>query len=246
MDYTKGYMKARDLADQIVATATSGKSVKGLGGSRAIKRTVNTEDAEYDQELFAPLSVGSVSSFFEAPDGEDIKAYLESLYATEEEPRRTESGELRPASRGDMLTSDIGKNLMADIKEAYGLTDEQAAGLVGNLAHETGDFKFMQEIEPMIPGSKGGWGFAQWTGQRRKDFEQWTSDNNLDPSSYEANLGFLMHEIDNTSEGRFMEDLKKAETVEDAARIVSDKYLRPGKPNMSSRIARAYGYMELQ
>ena len=103
----------------------------------------------------------------------------------------------------------------------------------------------MQEIEPVVKGSRGGYGFAQWTASRRKNFEAWAEENDLDISSYEANLGFLKHEIDNTSEGRFMKNLRAAETVDDSARVVSEEYLRPGKPNMDSRIARAYGYMEL-
>ena len=33
--------------------------------------------------------------------------------------------------------------------------------------------KQLQDEEPLIPGSKGGYGFAQWTGVRRDGFENW-------------------------------------------------------------------------
>ena len=131
---------------------------------------------------------------------------------------------------------------MADL----GLTDAQAAGIVGNFAHETMDFKFLQEIEPTVPGSKGGRGFAMWTGPRRKQFEAWSKENNLDPDSYEASFGFFIHEVQTTSEGRFIEEIQEAETAEEAARIFSKSYLRPGKPMMSSRVDRANCYIGAQ
>jgi len=42
----------------------------------------------------------------------------------------------------------------------FGLTKEQAAGIVGNLGHESGGFKQLQEINP-LGGGKGGYGCAQ-------------------------------------------------------------------------------------
>lgn len=131
---------------------------------------------------------------------------------------------------------DVGVRLVGDLEEALGISQVQAAAIVGNLAHETSDFKFMQELEPVVKGSRGGYGFAQWTGSRRKDFESWASENDLDLNSYEANFGFLMHEIQNTREGRFLEKLEATDNIEDATRVVSEGYLRPGKPMMSSRI----------
>jgi len=140
-------------------------------------------------------------------------------------------------------TQETGERLMSDVAEALGLTDEQAAGIVGNFAHETGDFKFLQELKPVVPGSKGGRGFAMWTGPRRKAFEAWSAQNSLDPDSYEASFGFFIHEVQNTSEGRFMDKLQEATTAEEAARIFSKGYLRPGKPMMDSRISRANSYI---
>jgi len=137
----------------------------------------------------------------------------------------------------------IGQRLVGDISDALGLTDVQAAGIEGNFDHETGGFKFMQELKPVVPGSKGGLGFAQWTGPRRKAFESWAKENNLDTNTYEANFGFFIHEVQNTNEGRFLEDLQEAETVEESTRIVSEQYLRPGKPMMKSRLTKANTYL---
>jgi len=166
-----------------------------------------------------------------------------------EEGPQEEPSEVGGESSGLMTPTgkeDVGKRLMGDISEALGLTDAQAAGIVGNFAHETMDFKFLQEIEPTVPGSKGGRGFAMWTGPRRKQFEAWSKENNLDPDSYEASFGFFIHEVQTTSEGRFIEEIQEAETAEEAARIFSKSYLRPGKPMMSSRVDRANYYIGAQ
>ena len=77
-----------------------------------------------------------------------------------------------------------------------GLTQWQAAALVGNFAHETGNFRQMQEQDVSGPG---GLGWAQWTGPRRKNFEKYLKDNGYDLSdpegNYRGNYGFLMQEL---------------------------------------------------
>jgi len=129
--------------------------------------------------------------------------------------------------------------LARDLMAGLNLSPAAAAGIVGNLWHETGGFKHMQEIKPVVPGSRGGFGFAQWTGPRRRSFEAWAKANNLNPSSYEANLGFLKHELTATPEGRVMPALKAANTPDEAARVFSTQFLRPGIPHMNSRVSRA-------
>ena len=135
-----------------------------------------------------------------------------------------------------MAFNEIAPQLMNRLMADYGLTREQAAGFVGNLAHESGGFGTLQEVKPLIPGSRGGYGYAQWTGPRRKQFEAWTSQNNLDPRSFEANYGFLRHELDNTSEGAVLGRLRQAPDVATAAQVVEKGFLRPGIPHSASRV----------
>jgi len=134
---------------------------------------------------------------------------------------------------------EIAQRLSSDLSRELGLSKEQAAGIVGNFAHETGGFKHYQEISPVVPGSRGGAGISQWTGPRRDAFEAFAKQAGKDPTSYDANLGFLLHELRNTEEGRVLESLKGAQTAEDAAQVFSNEFLRPGKPNMASRQALA-------
>lgn len=131
----------------------------------------------------------------------------------------------------------IGAQLLSDLQKDYGLTPPQAAGVVGNLMHESGGFNSLQEIKPLVPGSRGGYGYAQWTGPRRNAFESYTSSNKLDPTSYEANYGFLKHELaTDPYERRQFDTVKRAQTAAEAARLISQNFLRPGIPHMDSRV----------
>lgn len=134
-------------------------------------------------------------------------------------------------------TQDIATRLLSDLQRDYDLTREQAAGVVGNLMHESGGFNSLQEIKPLVPGSRGGYGYAQWTGPRRNAFEDYAASNRLDPASYDANYGFLRHELANDPyESRQFNTVRNAKTAEEAARLISQNYLRPGIPHMDSRI----------
>ncbi len=83
---------------------------------------------------------------------------------------------------------------------------ENASGLVGNLGGETYGFRDLHERRPTVPGSKGGRGWAQWTGtsprnNRRLLFEQFCAGHKLDPESDEGNYRYLVHELRTTERG---------------------------------------------
>lgn len=81
--------------------------------------------------------------------------------------------------------------LMAD----FALDLESAAAILGNLGHESGGFQFLQEKRPLVPGSEGGYGWAQWTGPRRDAYEAYCARNGFDPASDTANYKFLFLEL---------------------------------------------------
>ena len=114
--------------------------------------------------------------------------------------------------------------IMADLKRELGLTHEQAAGLVGNLGYESAGFKALQEGRP-ISGA-GGFGYAQWTGPRRRKFMQYAQQRGLDPKSHEANVGFLKHELTGEHAG-FLRRLKQTKTLQEATRLTHEVYETP-------------------
>ena len=141
--------------------------------------------------------------------------------------------------------AEIGGRMMGDLQRDFKLTPEQAAGVVGNLGHESGGFGSLQEINPTVPGSRGGFGYAQWTGPRRVAFENWAQSQGLDPTSYDANYGFLRHELTNTPEGKVLDALRAAPDQDAATRIFQDQFLRPGIPHTGSRLSYAKQALEL-
>lgn len=116
MDYVSGYLNAKNLADQIVSTVTSGKTVKGLGGSRSAKKEVDTTDNDIDGSLFAPLSVGSVGSIFETEDGGSLSDFVSDLFSDDS------STDSEPVSIGSAI--DVETN-MEGAEDYLAMLDEQ-------------------------------------------------------------------------------------------------------------------------
>ncbi len=134
---------------------------------------------------------------------------------------------------------DTSFKLIDDLKSQFGMTTEQAAGFVGNLWHETGGFKFMQELKPTVKGSRGGLAFAQWTGDRRDDFENLLKElGDLPAESYEGNWAMISEEFD-TTEKSALNKILNADSVVEAAKATSNHYLRPGKPQLNKRVSAA-------
>lgn len=70
-----------------------------------------------------------------------------------------------------------------------------AAAVFGNAGYESLGFTKLQEIKPRVPGSKGGFGWFQWTGPRRREFEAYCKRNSFDMSDPESNYKFLFVEL---------------------------------------------------
>lgn len=115
---------------------------------------------------------------------------------------------------------------------ARGVPQAAALGLAGNMAVESRYDPGINEIAPLVPGSRGGFGLIQWTGPRRRQLEAYAGNNVAD---VDTQLDFLVHEL-NTSESRARDAIYAAQDPETAARLVSEKFLRPGIPHLERRI----------
>jgi len=139
---------------------------------------------------------------------------------------------------------ETGVKFKSDIEEVFGLNDFQAAAMVGNFDHETGGFTMPEELNPVVPGSRGGAGWAQWTGKRRKKFESFVKENSLDINSYEANFGFFVQEVQNDPYFiKIIEQLEKTKNIDEATEVFSKGYLNPGIPKMDSRKKKSRLYL---
>lgn len=116
----------------------------------------------------------------------------------------------------------------------FDLDENSAIAIIGNAGHESGGFKSLQEVKPMVPGSRGGYGIMQWTGPRRREYEAYCKRNKLNPADMNTNYKFLFVELKGP-EGRVLPKLRAAKTLAEKVEIFSKGFLRPGIPHMESR-----------
>ncbi|MFG6573690.1 phage tail tip lysozyme [Sulfitobacter sp. 1A13353] len=137
----------------------------------------------------------------------------------------------------------IPARLVSDLQEDFGFADFQAAGVAGNLARETGNFRYLQEISPLVDGSRGGLGYAQWTASRREAFEAWAGERDL--TEYETNYGFLQHELKGDY-SNVVDRVLETGSAEEAAVVFMDGYLRPHPQyeHIEERVAYAEAYLD--
>jgi hypothetical protein len=137
----------------------------------------------------------------------------------------------------------VPERLMEDLQTDLALTDYQAAGIVGNLARETGNFRFLQELNPLVRGSRGGIGYAQWTGPRHDAFLDYADGRDL--MGYEVNYGFLIEEL----EGPYADVLARLYETSDAGEasgLFMRGYLAPHPKyrHLAERVTFAQAYLE--
>lgn len=116
----------------------------------------------------------------------------------------------------------------------HGISDVMSSALVGNLMQESG-----ADINPAAVGDNGNaYGAAQWNGPRMRAYKAFAAERGVDPSDFDTQLAFMMHEGKTTERGAW-DKIAAAQNVDDAARIASEAYWRPGNPMVENRIAYA-------
>lgn len=116
-----------------------------------------------------------------------------------------------------------------------GLPRHVALGFGGNMAVESGFQPGINEINPIVPGSRGGYGLNQWTGPRRRQFESFAQEQGKPLDDLDVQLDFTLWELANT-ETSAREKIMATSTPTEAATAISNYFLRPGIPHMDRRI----------
>lgn len=104
---------------------------------------------------------------------------------------------------------------------------QRCAGIVGNLGFESAGFTTLHEIGQ--PEGRGGYGWGQWTADRRKTFFAYCTQQHLPIASDEGNYGYLLHELTGAYKAT-VAALRRfgVITLEDAVFSVGQTYERPG------------------
>ena len=121
---------------------------------------------------------------------------------------------------------------------ARGLPLHVAQGVTANMIAESNLDTGINEINPIVPGSRGGFGLNQWTGPRRRAIEAAARERGVPVDDLDFQLDFTMEEL-RGPERRAFDRLMRAETAEDAARSYSNDFLRPGIPHLDARLRHA-------
>lgn len=150
------------------------------------------------------------------------QALMEAMMpeAPTEAPKESAAPEtsLRPQARsGDDLYRGLVKR---------GLPEHVAKGFVMNFRDESGLDSNINEKNPLVAGSRGGFGLYQVTGPRRVAYEDFAKEQGKDLGDVDAQLDFLMLELGGT-EASASRSIMNTTTAGEAASVIVNKFLRP-------------------
>jgi hypothetical protein len=121
-----------------------------------------------------------------------------------------------------------------NVQQAYnyflgkGLKDYMAAGIVGNMAQESGVNPTISQI-----GGGGGFGIVQWTPPTA--LQAWAKQNNRDVNSLSTQLDFLWYQMNSTEKGALVA-VQASTDAASAAQAFEQQFERAGIPAMQNRI----------
>ncbi len=107
-----------------------------------------------------------------------------------------------------------------------GLAPHVAEGIANEINRESGFDPGINEISPIVPGSRGGFGLFQHTGPRRRELEAFAQARGVPVSDLDAQLDFAIQEL-GTTEARAGRSLSQTTTAEEAADVFKRQFLRP-------------------
>lgn len=124
--------------------------------------------------------------------------------------------------------------------KARGLPEHVANGFIANFKDESNLNPGINEASPVVPGSRGGFGLAQWTGPRRKALEAFAASQGKPVDDLNVQLDFLMTELSGSEAGAGAAIMSAKNAPEAAAAIVNN-FLRPAEQHRASREAEYLG-----
>ncbi len=110
-----------------------------------------------------------------------------------------------------------------------GLTPAQAAGIAGNIAHESGSRPGQREL-----GGGPGFGLAQWGGARKAQLRQFAAESGTSASDLNTQLNFMWKEM-NTTERRSLAAITRTTSASQASVAFERTYERAGVKAHGSR-----------
>jgi len=114
---------------------------------------------------------------------------------------------------------DNSRFLMDNLKKDFGLSRDQAAAIIGWWGGESGLDPGINEKNPLKRGSRGGFGIAQWTGDRRTKLEEYATKNQLPLDSLQTQYSYFKEEVKKYPQfAKIMENVKNSKDLGQAIR----------------------------
>lgn len=120
-----------------------------------------------------------------------------------------------------------------------GLAPHLADAAILNFQDESGLNPGINEQNPIVAGSRGGYGLYQLTGPRRREYEAFAAQRGVNPADVDAQLDFFMGELAGSEAAAGKKFLSSPDTAS-AAQVLVNDFLRPAAEHRQSRSAK-YG-----
>lgn len=117
-----------------------------------------------------------------------------------------------------------------------GMPEHVADAFLLNFQDESGLNPGINEAAPIVPGSRGGFGLAQWTGPRRKQLEAFAAQRGADVADPNVQMDFLMAELSGP-ESKAAQAIFSAPDTGTAAAAIVNQFLRPAEEHRARREA---------
>lgn len=211
---------------------------RALGARRREKRAMTREEelkAELQAQIAAALGGGGYGGAMPGISTPGVSA--KGLGADPNSPQGIADDAM--AALGRPAVNDASMRIRAGLIER-GLPEHVADAFVVNFQDESGLNAGINEAAPVVPGSRGGFGLAQWTGPRRVALERFAAQRGVPASDEGVQLDFLMQELQGP-EAAAGSAIMAAPDRATAADAVLREFLRPAPENVARRSAQYTG-----
>lgn len=237
MTYYKFYMDASNIADKI--RSGEYKQVQQQRAEDTQNALIRRPQKQTVQEEPAPRSFADITAEY---------LNLVSLEDLPEEASRAQEPQRFP-NAGDYVDyqksypaykSDAAERIKAKLVNR-GMPEHIAEGFVMNFVDESGLNAVINETNPTVKGSRGGFGLYQLTGPRRTNYETYAERQGINPQDpmeqEDAQLSFLFEELYGP-ESSAWETIQTAPNAGTAAAYVAKYFLRPAEEHLNRRVAK--------
>ena len=159
-----------------------------------------------------------------------------AAYTEAEAPEESLRPQARPGSETTRPRARSGDDIYSGLVDR-GLPTHVAQGFVMNFRDESGLDTGINEKNPLVEGSRGGFGLYQVTGPRRVAFEAFAKEQGKPVDDLDAQLDFLMTELGST-ESSAAKKIMSTNTPGEAAASIVRSFLRPAAEHRERRASR--------